>query len=241
MSILRRFLIIIISLIILLTGYTFFYGPPFGNTIAKNKVQKYQSVIYEDFRISDVSYNCITNNYYAEVYDKNGRKVNGIRYNIYDNVLSDENLNWSMFNKLNMDLSKIAEGFSEDIKIPSGSITTDIYAKGNFLTSIKNLHFRQSLHITGIVNSDVYIKYEDSIKKPAEITKKIIDELGENYRIISVHIIYIDINGVYEIVVNNSGLSYESLEKNTKIMKTISEEEKKIIENLKEDKLNNSK
>ncbi|TYR72603.1 hypothetical protein FZC79_22260 [Rossellomorea vietnamensis] len=70
---------------------------------------------------------------------------------------------------------------------------------------------------------------------PAKLSKEIIERLGESYNITSLQVIYTDVNGQYEIVLDDmKSMSFNTLRKNTSKMERIGEEEKEIIRKLNE-------
>lgn len=229
-----KVIIVMILCFIGLFIYSLFNGPPFGGILAKSKILNYASAMYGNVQVvRKVKYNFKDQCYHAKVSGENNQTIKEIKYNLFENMLVDEFLTERISTQFNSDFSVDKEFFGDTIEIPKGHIFTAIDATNKYTGRIDDLNLTQRLYITGIINSDVSITAEESIKKPAEITRKIIDELGNKYNITGVQIIYTDVNGVFEIVEENSNMLYSDLEKKTSKMEEIGEEEKLFIESLK--------
>ncbi|SHI04107.1 hypothetical protein [Clostridium grantii] len=235
----RFFLILKVIIIVLLCFiglfvFSLFKGPPFGGILAKNKILNYASAMYGDVQlVTKVDYNIKDQYYFAELSGGNNQNIKEIRYSLFENKLGDEVLMEKISTEFNSDFFVAKEFLQENIQITDGYIYTVIDANNKYTNKIEDLSLEQKLYILGIKNSDISIIEKESIKKPAEITRKIIDQLGDKYNITAVQIIYMDVNGVFQIVADNSNLSYSDLEKKTSKIQEIGEEDKLFIESLK--------
>lgn len=226
------FIIIMICLLVLVI-FSVFNGPPFGGALAKSKILNYTSVMYENVQVvTSVSYNLKDGCYNAELLDKNEQRITNIKYRIFKNKLIDYLGSKKISEQFDTDFSKAIQSFPNTIEIPQGHIFTEIYATDRYTKKIDDLNLSQKLYILGIKNFNLSISIDESMKKPAEITRKIIDELGKKYCITDVQIIYIDVNGVFEISDIDSKKLYKDLVEKTHKLEQIGENEKKFMESL---------
>lgn len=236
MDVIAVILFMIICFFILFV-YSLFNGPPFGGILAENKILNYASAMYGSTQVSTKAiYNFKDGYYHAEVSDEKGQNIKEIKFKLSENVLFDDIIQERVSIQFESDFSVIKESFPNTIQIPTqGFIYTVIYATGQYSVRIEELSLRNRLYILGIVNSDVNITESESMEKPAEITRKILDKLGGKYNITAVQIIYTDINGVFKIEERYSDFDKlcNNLEKDTYKSTRIGEKDSQIIESLK--------
>jgi len=116
-----------------------------------------------------------------------------------------------------------------DIELPNAFLFSTVLGNGEYS---KNIQLHQKTYLLGMINREK-VAPEDSIKLPAEITKEIIGSLGERYNITSLQVLYTDLNGQYEIVLDdNKTISLEALRKNTSKTDQIGEEDRELIREL---------
>ncbi len=226
----RKIYISILILVIIAIVYILcvFIGPPFGKMIARHKVYDYEKSVYGTTQpIDEIVYNLVTSNYIVKFKNKNFK----LRYDPYKNMLTDELFQDKVIKKLSSDYREVIEFFPNTIEFPKSHIFTRIIANGEY-DDIDNLKVSQKLYLLGIVNRDANISIEESMRKPAEITTEVIRGLGNNYNITGVQVIYIDINGVFEIDDEFNGTLSNNLEGITTIVENIGSEDADIINSI---------
>lgn len=88
------------------------------------------------------------------------------------------------------------------------------------------------MYLLDIVNRQK-ISPEDSVKMPAIVTKDVIDRLSNRFNITSLQIIYTDLNGPLEIIIDGKDmLTVEKMQKHTYKPDKISENTKKLVQEL---------
>lgn len=227
-------IIFILISIPFLAFYSFINGVPFGGLIAKVKSNNYAKVIYgEDVTISKPQYNLKNTAYGMKVIGPDDQLIAKLKYDLFKNRLFDDNISQHFSNQLKNDFEKIRTVFPDSIKVKSPWIFTTILADGNYSVDKNGLTLFHTIHVS-FVNWDTEIHPDESMKKPAEITKKLIEAMGEDYKVTSVQIWYTDINGAYEIISNENNTEdlYNGLVAKVK-KKIISSEKKELIEKIK--------
>lgn len=235
--------LIIAAFIVTLSVYSLFKGIPFGGIIAEHQVERYVTAVYGETQINAKAYyNFKSNSYTLEIAGTDGHLTETYRYDPYRNLIFDEALNETIGTRFDSDYLKAVAQFDEPLEFPKAIIYTSVRGTGNYTADTDKLPVVQKLYVLGIVNSNVDIATEESVEKPAEITRTIIDSLGEGYNITSVQVIYTDINGVYEITSDSSTAEklLDSLKSKTHSIERIGEEEAKIIQALRDSKAGNN-
>ncbi|EDL66172.1 YfjL-like protein [Bacillus sp. SG-1] len=226
----RIFIIIILTLIFsfLIIFYSLFNGIPFGGYIAKAKITDYVEQVYGfDESISKPQFNLKNSAY--EVYIP--QLENRFSYDLFKKRIIDEKLVNKVNNEFKDDYNKLKNSYEGNIELPDASLFSSILANGEYSNDIE---VYQKLYLLGIINRKK-ITSKESIKMPAKLTKEIIDSLGESYNITSLQVIYTDLNGQYEITLDDKkAISIETLSRNTLKKDQIGVEGKELIRELKE-------
>ncbi|PFA69761.1 hypothetical protein CN378_03055 [Bacillus sp. AFS015802] len=220
-------MLLIFSFLIILI-YSIFKGIPFGSYIAKAKITDYVEQVYgfnesvpkPPFNIEDSSY---------EVYlPQLGSRFS---YDLLHNLIVDEKLANEVNDEFQDDYNTIKDSYRDNIELPDAFLFSSVLANGEYS---KNIPVYQKIYLLGIINRKK-ISSEESSKMPATLTKEIIEGLGENYNITSLQVIYTDLNGQYEITLDNKKpISIKTLSKNTSKMDQIGEEDIELIRELNE-------
>ena len=227
-------IIFILISIPFLAFYSFINGVPFGGLIAKVKSNNYAKVIYgEDVTISKPQYNLKNTAYGMKVIGPDDQLITKLRYSLFKNRLFDEKINQHFSNQLKNDFEKIRTVFPDSIKVKPPGIHTTISADGNYSVKKNGLTLFHKIYVS-YENWDTEIHPDESMKKPAEITRKLIDAMGEDYEVTGVQIWYTDINGAYEIISNESNTEdlYDGLVAKVK-KKIIGSEQEELIKKIK--------
>ncbi|WP_078379931.1 YfjL-like protein [Sutcliffiella halmapala] len=227
----KRIFKIFIALVfsfLLLFFYSLFNGIPFGSYIAKAKITDYVEQVYGfDEGIPKPQFN-----YKESSYEVNLPQLgNEFSYHLSSNLIFDEKLGNEINSQFQIDYDKLKNSYVENIELPSAFLFSTVLANGEYS---KNIQLHQKIYLLGIINREK-IAPEDSIKLPANLTKELIDSLGERYNITSLQVLYTDLNGQYEITLNdNKSISVDKLRKNTSKTDQIGEEERELIRKLNE-------
>lgn len=206
--------------------YSLFNGIPLGNYIAKAKVADYVEQVYGiNESVPKPQFNLKVSSY--EVYlPKLG---NEISYDLSNNLIFDEKLINDINSHFQIDYNKLKNSYVGNIELPHANVFSFVLANGEYS---KNISLHQKIYLLGIINREK-IAPDDSIKMPAKVTKEIIDSLGERYNITSLQVSYTDLNGHYEIILDdNNSISVETLRKNTSKTERIGEVERELIREL---------
>ncbi|MDF2557874.1 MAG: hypothetical protein K0R71_1702 [Bacillales bacterium] len=209
--------------------YSIFNGIPFGNYIAKTKIENYVEQVYgitED--VQKPQYNFKSSSYLTNL----SQIKNEISYDLLHNTIYDERVAEEYGNKFQKEYTDLKKSYNANIELPPAHIYTVILANGKYSNNIYKLKSSQMLYIIGIINRDK-ITYKDSQKAPSKITKEILNKLSNNFNVTSLQVRYTDLNGSYEIIVKRKKtISEEELQKNTLKMDEIGEEDKVLIREL---------
>lgn len=211
-------LVLILAALFYKTGYL----PIVGKFIANEKIEQYQSEIYNSSDIANTKYYFKSGMY--EPIDDEGIAYR-ISYDLRNNYIWDEHQLELWNDQLILDFENIRTQMPEGVMLKSHFISGGI--NGNDYS-----HKIQQLYLN-IYNAE-HLTVEESEKKAAEYTMKTIDLLGEKYNIIGVQIWYFDRNGGYTIekLRNINPLNYNSLLKNTRKIDKLGENELKWISEL---------
>lgn len=217
----NKYIITGFVLLVILAGlfYKAGYLPVVGKFIANEKIEQYQSEIYNSNDIANTKYYFKSGLY--EPIDSES-SIYGISYDLENNYISDDHQVALWNNQLIMDFENIITQMPEGVMLKSPFISG--YIDGNDYS-----HKIQRLYLD--IYNEEHLTVEESEKKAAEYTMKTIDLLGEKYNIIGVQIWYFDRNGGYNIAEldKRSPLSYEFLIKNTKKIDKLGENEQQWI------------
>lgn len=113
-----------------------------------------------------------------------------------------------MNSQFQIDYNTLKNSYVSDIELPSAYLYSSILANGHYS---ENISYYQKMYLLGIINREK-IAPEDSMKMPAKVTKEIIDRLDERYNITELQVIYTDLNGVYEMIIDGkNSISVEKL------------------------------
>ncbi|MCA1057530.1 hypothetical protein LCL96_01190 [Rossellomorea aquimaris] len=220
---------ILIFSILLLSIYSIFKGIPFGSYIAKAKITEYVEQVYRFNEGIPKPQFTIVNSTYDVFLPELGSRFS---YDLSHNLIIDEKLVNEMDNEFQGDYNKFKHSFGDSIELPDASLFSSVLANGKYS---KEITLYQKMYLLGMINREK-IDPEDSSKMPAKLTKDIIDRLGENYNITSLQVLYTDLNGQYEITLDDKkSISMKTLGKNTSKMEQIGEEDKALILELNKD------
>lgn len=227
----KRIFKILISFIfsfLLIYIYSLLNGIPFGGYIAKAKITDYVEQVYEfNESISKPIYNIKDSSYIVEI-PQLGKEFS---YDLANNQIFDMKLVNNINNQFQVDYDKLRNSYADNIELPNAFLFTSVLANGNYS---KDIPIYQKIYVLGIINREK-IAPEHSIETAAKITKEIIDSLGERYNITSLQVLYTDLNGHYEITLDDKKpISIEILQKNTSKTDRIGEEESELILKLNE-------
>lgn len=223
-----KIVLTLISSFLLIFIYSLFNGIPFGSYIAKGKITDYVEQVYgfnesvpkPQFNFKESAYNV----YLPQL-------GNEFSYDHSNNLIIDTKLVGNINFQFQIDYGKIKKSFVENIELPNAFLYSSVLANGEYS---KNTTLYQKIYLSGIINREK-IAPEDSITMPAKLTKEIIDSLGERYNITSLQVLYTDLNGLYEITLDDKkSISIETLRKNTSKTDRIGEEERELIRKLNE-------
>lgn len=208
--------------------YSLFNGIPFGGYIAKAKITDYVEQVYGfDESVSKPQFNLKNSAY--EVYIP--QLDNRFSYDLFKKCIFDEKLVNKVNNEFKDDYNKLKNSYEGNIELPDASLFSSILANGEYS---KDISLYQKIYLLGIINREK-IASEESIKMPAKLTKEIIDSLGESYNITSLQVIYTDLNGQYEINLDDKkSITIGTLIRNTSKMEEVGVEDKELIRELRE-------
>lgn len=198
------------------------YLPVVGRFIANERIEQYQSEVYNLNDIVNTTYSPSSGKY-ESMDDANNMYL--ISYNLRGNSIWDEHQIDLWNEQLAIDFENARKQMSEGLSLGSPFILGNI--DGNdYSHKIQRLNFQ--------IYNEERIPAGESRKRAAEIAMKTIDLLGENYNITLVQIGYLDRNGGYTIKMlnNKRSLSYDLLLGNTKRLDDLGENEKKWISEL---------
>lgn len=221
-----KIIITIIFSFFLILIYSLFNGIPFGSYIAKAKITDYVEQVYGlDEGVPKPQFN-----YKESSYDVNLPQLgNEFSYDLSSNQIYDEKLIDEINSQFQIDYDELRNSYLDNIELPNAFLFSTVLANGEYS---KNIQLHQKIYLLGMINREK-VAPEDSIKFPAKITKEIIVGLGERYNITSLQVIYTDLNGQYEIVLDdNKTVSVEALRKNTSKMDQVGEEDRELIRKL---------
>ncbi|MDF2946538.1 MAG: hypothetical protein K0S51_1217 [Bacillales bacterium] len=229
----NKIALIFISFMILF--YSIFNGIPFGNYIAKVKIENYVKQVYgAQGEVQIPQYNLKSSSYITKLSPTDSE----ISYKLFNNTIFDERVSEDYNEQFQKDFINLSKSYNDNIELPLADIYTEILANGNYSKNIFKLKTSQMLYILGIINRDK-ISRNDSQKAPSKTTKEILNKLGNNYNITSLQVIYTDLNGCYEIVVKGKKpISEKELQKNTSKKDSVGEVERELIRELNKPKKN---
>lgn len=188
-QILRRLWLVLFLGIFIFVCYRSGYVPVIGKKFAKAKLGAYVTIQMPGVQIETIRYDWYNATYIAGLSGESN-----LLYNLKRNTIHDE----AVGNQINLsaktDYKRITKQFSSDLTLPDSiwiwtSLSADDYAKK-----------AQRLYVLGIYNT-ADLTEEQSLKKPAEIAKNIIDLMGPDYNFTGIQLTYADKNGLYEIII----------------------------------------
>lgn len=225
-------ILVVISVFVVIFGYSIFNGIPFGKYIAKAKIENYVKQVYNITDVSIPKYNIENSDYYA-IIQKNSNFE--ITYNLRNNTIDDERVQNAYSKQLVNEYDKLKKSYNVKIRLPfTVEIYTTIIAKGNYSRNFLKIPCYQKIDFMELANYQK-ISSANSIKMPAVITKDVLNKLSNVFNITSTRVRYTDLNGVYEInVIGKDKLTVDEMQKHTTKMARTSESERdrKLIHEL---------
>ena len=210
-------IIVLLLIAILIAMYNIAgYVPIVGKTIANKQIEQYRWGIYNVIVAENSKYSFYSGRY----------ETQRISYALNTNYIWDTHQIDKWNEQLSSDFENIKTQMPKNITLKSADISGFIDAN-DYSTKIQRLYLP--------IYNDAHLSIGESEKKAAEITKLIIDQLGDKYSIAGVQVWYFDKNGGYTIEKmedTSEIITYDWLLENTQKIDKIGEEEQKWISEL---------
>ena len=185
---LRRSLLALVVGVGLLLCYGTQYIPIAGVLIARHQLSAYVRSQMPEVSIEAVHHDWYNSGYYADLGNDSR-----LKYNLWQNTIYDGPFNEVIGKTARADYRRAVVGqFPPELTLP------DSIMVGTALDANDYTRKSQWLYVLGVYNT-ANLTEDESQKAPAQIAKKIIDLMGEDYHFTAIQLIYADKNGMYEI------------------------------------------
>ncbi len=184
----KNWILILIIVLVVVSGTLYFlfgYVPIAGNAIANNKLSKYAGTSVS------ATYSFPYGDGYKAVLDNDKTLI----YSLRQNTIFDNETSTLVQNEIDNHYQIIRSIKQFDMQYPK-KIHTRTWIDANDYQ--KRFH---RLDILSVFNKE-QLKEEESMQMASNEALNIINALGSTYNVRSVHIVYADMNGMYECIVD---------------------------------------